>query len=147
MTMVMIDGEIDLSVGAVLALGLGAGDRACNRITSASGPRCSPGLMSGAALGFAERDAGRPVSGMHSFIVTLGGLIGIRGLVFVYTGENALMVRGFQPIPRSPRSISARCRLTAMIFLGLAALLPVGAVEYPPRARGLCGGRQYRGRA
>ncbi len=58
-------------------------------------------------------------SGMHSFIVTLGGLIGIRGLVFVYTGENALMVEDFS-YTEIPEVYLGPLSLTAMIFLALA---------------------------
>lgn len=117
MTMVMINGEIDLSVGATLALAsaLAIG------LQPAIGawPAISVGLLSGVALGVLN-GAVVAFSGMHSFIVTLGALIGIRGLVFVYTGEDALMVEDFAyteiaEIYLGPLS------LTAMIFLGLAA--------------------------
>ena len=98
MTMVMIDGEIDLSVGAVLALAsmlaIGLQD------SIGVWPAVFLGVLSGAALGFINGSL-VALSGMHSFIVTLGALIGVRGLVFVYSGEESL---------------------TALIFLALALL-------------------------
>ena len=118
MTMVMIDGEIDLSVGAVLALAsalaIGLQDH------MGVWPAVFLGLMSGAALGFLNGSL-VALSGMHSFIVTLGGLIGIRGLVFVYTGENALMVPDFS-YTEIPEIYLGPVSLTAIIFFGLALL-------------------------
>lgn len=86
MTLVMINGEIDLSVGAILAL-------ACALAIGLQPdigvwPAVFVALLSGALLGLLNGTL-VVLSGMHSFIVTLGGLIGIRGLVFIYTGENA----------------------------------------------------------
>jgi len=118
MTMVIINGEIDLSVGATLALAsaLAIG------LQPAIGtwPAVFAGFLSGVALG-ALNGTIVAFSGMHSFIVTLGGLIGIRGLVFVYTGENALMVEDFA-YTEIPEIYLGPLSLTAMIFLGLAAL-------------------------
>ncbi len=117
MTMVIINGEIDLSVGATLALAsaLAIG------LQPAIGtwPAVFAGFLSGVALG-ALNGTIVAFSGMHSFIVTLGGLIGIRGLVFVYTGENALMVEDFA-YTEIPEIYLGPLSLTAMIFLGLAA--------------------------
>ena len=116
MTMVMIDGEIDLSVGAILALAsalaIGLQDH------MGVWPAVFLGLLSGAALGFLHGTL-VALSGMHSFIVTLGGLIGIRGLVFVYTGENALMVPDFS-YTEIPEIYLGPLSLTAMIFVALA---------------------------
>lgn len=116
MTMVMIDGEIDLSVGAILALAsalaIGLQDH------MGVWPAVAFGLLSGAALGFLNGTL-IALSGMHSFIVTLGGLIGIRGLVFVYTGENALMVQDFS-YTEIPEIYLGPVSLTAIIFLALA---------------------------
>jgi ribose/xylose/arabinose/galactoside ABC-type transport system permease subunit len=118
MTIVMINGEIDLSVGATLALScaLAIGLQESIGIW----PAIIVALFAGALMGFIN---GMLVvlSGMHSFIVTLGALIGIRGIVFVYTGENALMAPDFSyteyaEIYLGPLSI------TALIFLGFAAL-------------------------
>lgn len=116
MTMVMIDGEIDLSVGAILALAsalaIGLQDH------MGVWPAISLGLLSGAALGFVNGTL-VALSGMHSFVVTLGGLIGIRGLVFVYTGENALLVQDFS-YTEIPEIYIGTISLTAIIFFAMA---------------------------
>jgi ribose transport system permease protein len=77
-------------------------------------------LLAGTFFGFIN-GAIVAMSGMHSFVVTLGALIGIRGVVFVFTGEQALMVEDFSyteyvEIYLGPLS------LTAMIFIGFALL-------------------------
>lgn len=116
MTLVMINGEIDLSVGAVLAL---AGALAIGLQDSIGvWPAIFCGLLAGAGLGFLN-GALVALSGIHSFIVTLGALIGIRGLVFIYTGENALMVSDFS-YTEYPEIYLGQLSLTAMIFFGLA---------------------------
>lgn len=116
MTMVMIDGEIDLSVGAILALAsalaIGLQDH------MGVWPAIFLGLLSGAALGFVNGTL-VALSGMHSFVVTLGGLIGIRGLVFVYTGENALLVQDFS-YTEIPEIYIGTISLTAIIFFAMA---------------------------
>jgi ribose transport system permease protein len=118
MTMVMIDGEIDLSVGAILALAsaLAIGLQDYMGVW----PAVFLGLMSGAALGFVN-GAITAYSGMHSFIVTLGALIGVRGLVFIYTGEDALMVQDFS-YTEYPEIYLGPISLTALIFFALALL-------------------------
>ncbi|MFO7919338.1 ABC transporter permease [Rhodobacteraceae bacterium W635] len=118
MTMVMINGEIDLSVGAILALASALAIGLQDHI--GIWPAVFVGFLSGAALGFLNGTL-VALSGMHSFIVTLGGLIGIRGLVFIYTGENALMVSDFS-YTDYPEIYLGPISLTAMIFLGLAVL-------------------------
>jgi ribose transport system permease protein len=118
MTLVMINGEIDLSVGAVLAL---ASALAIGLHPSIGvWPAILVALLAGTFFGFIN-GAIVAMSGMHSFVVTLGALIGIRGVVFVYTGEQALMVEDFSyteyvEIYLGPLS------LTAMIFIGFALL-------------------------
>lgn len=118
MTMVMIDGEIDLSVGATLALAASLAIGLQDQI--GIWPAVFAGFASGVALG-ALNGTLVAFSGMHSFIVTLGGLIGIRGLVFVYSGENALMAPDFS-YTEYPEIYLGPVSLTALIFLGLALL-------------------------
>lgn len=119
MTLVILNGEIDLSVGAVLALSCALAIGLQNDGWPAAAA-IAAALAAGTALGFLN--GGIVVaSGMHSFIVTLGALIGVRGLVFLYTDGNALLVENFAytdllEIHLGPVS------LTAMIFLGLLAL-------------------------
>ncbi|KPP88322.1 MAG: ribose transport system permease protein [Rhodobacteraceae bacterium HLUCCA08] len=118
MTLVMINGEIDLSVGAVLALASALAIGLQDHI--GVWPAVMVGFLSGAALGFLNGTL-VALSGMHSFIVTLGGLIGIRGLVFIYTGEDALMVTDFS-YTEYPEIYLGPVSLTAMIFFALALL-------------------------
>ncbi len=116
MTMVMIDGEIDLSVGSTLALAAALAIGLQDQI--GVWPAVLVALLSGAALGFVNGSL-VALSGMHSFIVTLGALIGIRGLVFIYSGENALMVSDFT-YTEIPEIYLGPVSLIAMIFFGLA---------------------------
>jgi ribose transport system permease protein len=112
----MIDGEIDLSVGAILALASALAIGLQDHI--GIWPAVFVGFLSGAALGFLNGTL-VALSGMHSFIVTLGGLIGIRGLVFIYTGEDALKVSDFS-YTDYPEIYLGPISLTAMIFIALA---------------------------
>lgn len=87
LTLVMINGNIDLSVGSILGLGasLAVGLQADGGILVG----VIGALAAGAALGWFNGVIVEK-TGVSSFIVTLGAMIGIRGLVFVYTGENSL---------------------------------------------------------
>lgn len=118
MTLVILNGEIDLSVGAVLALAsaLAIGLQNAGWPTAAA---IAAGLAAGTALGFLNGVL-VVASGMHSFVVTLGALIGIRGLVFVYTGGNALLVEDFTYADLLEHYVGP-VSLTAIIFLGLLA--------------------------
>jgi ribose transport system permease protein len=86
LTPVMVSGNIDLTVGAVLGLA------ACLvislqpyglplAIAGALGAGVLLGVLNGLII---ER------TGVNSFIVTLGGMIGIRGLAFLYAGDTSL---------------------------------------------------------
>jgi ribose transport system permease protein len=100
MTLVMINGNIDLSVGAILAMAAvlmvdipswpvmqGLGDWSlvvALLITIAAG--CALGGLNGFLVW---------KTGVNAFIVTLGAMIGIRGLVFVYTEEQSFYAMNF----------------------------------------------------
>lgn len=92
MTVVMINGNIDLSVGAIFALCAvvmldslswpifaGLGDWT---IPLAWGLALAAGMALGAVNGLIVWK-----TGVDSFIVTLGSMLGFRGLVFMYNGE------------------------------------------------------------
>lgn len=107
LTPVMISGNIDLTVGAVLGLA------ACLvigllpfglpvAVVAALAAGVALGVLNGVVI---ER------TGVNSFIVTLGGMIGIRGLAFLYAGDTSL-----SPVDD---------RLTQMASLALG---PVGAI-------------------
>lgn len=86
MTYVMINGNIDLSVGATVALAasLAVGLQPALGILGAV---CA-GLLSGVAVG-ALNGIIAWKTGVDAFIVTLGAMIGVRGLVFIYTEEQS----------------------------------------------------------
>lgn len=86
MTFIMINGNIDLTVGSTLGLAacLSVGLQPYG-LWLAILAALAAGLVLGTFNGLAVVK-----TGVHSFIVTLGGLIGIRGLVFVYTQQNSL---------------------------------------------------------
>ncbi len=100
MTLVMINGNIDLSVGAVVALSASlAVDIMGWPVFEAWGnwqilPAVLAGLASGVLLGALN---GLIVwkTGVDAFIVTLGAMLGVRGLVFVYTGEQSFFAMNF----------------------------------------------------
>lgn len=94
MTLVMINGNIDLSVGAVVALSASLTvDIMGWPIFAHWGdlqmlPAVLAGLASGVILGALN---GFIVwkTGVDAFIVTLGAMLGVRGLVFVYTNQQS----------------------------------------------------------
>lgn len=91
MTYVMINGNIDLSVGATLglaaSLSVGLQDYGLAVAVLAA-------LATGVALGALN---GLLVwkTGVNAFIVTLGAMIGVRGLIFVYTEEQSFYASNF----------------------------------------------------
>lgn len=92
MTIIMINGNIDLSVGAIFALsGIILLDSMTWPIFAGLGDWVIPvswllALLMGITLGFIN---GLIVwkTGVDAFIVTLGSMLGYRGLVFMYNGE------------------------------------------------------------
>lgn len=100
MTLVMINGNIDLSVGAVVALAASLTVDIMNAPMFESWgnwqmlPAVLAGLLSGVALGALN---GFLVwkTGVDAFIVTLGAMLGVRGLVFVYTQEQSFFALNF----------------------------------------------------
>jgi ribose transport system permease protein len=93
MTIIMINGNIDLSVGAVFALSaVVLLDSMTWPIFAGLGDWVIPvawllalvtGVVLGALNGFIVWK-----TGIDAFIVTLGSMLGYRGLVFMYNGEN-----------------------------------------------------------
>ncbi len=91
MTYVMINGNIDLSVGAILALSAAlAVDLQSYGLPVALFAAISAGILLGALNGLIVWK-----TGVNSFIVTLGAMIGIRGLVFIYTKEQSFYASDF----------------------------------------------------
>lgn len=100
MTLVMINGNIDLSVGATLALAASLTVDMMNAPLFADWgnwqllPAVLAGLGTGIAIGALN---GFIVwkTGVDAFIVTLGAMLGIRGLVFLYTEEQSFYAMNF----------------------------------------------------
>lgn len=92
MTFVMINGNIDLSVGATVALAasLAVGMQEQVGILPAVGVALAAGAALGAFNGVIVWK-----TGVDAFIVTLGAMIGVRGLVFVYTKEQSFYAADF----------------------------------------------------
>ncbi|MFT5742321.1 MAG: ribose transport system permease protein [Paracoccaceae bacterium] len=92
MTIIMINGNIDLSVGATFALsGIVLLDSMTWPIFAGLGDWVIPvswalALMTGVVLG-AINGVIVWKTGVDAFIVTLGSMLGFRGLVFMYNGE------------------------------------------------------------
>jgi len=93
MTIIMVNGNIDLSVGAIFALSaVILLDSLSWAIFAGLGDWVIPvswmlALLTGVVLGAIN---GLIVwkTGVDAFIVTLGSMLGFRGLVFMYNGEN-----------------------------------------------------------
>lgn len=121
MTVVMINGNIDLSVGAVVALAasLAVGLQADLGII----PAVLVGLGAGMALGFLN---GMIVwkTGVDAFIVTLGAMMGVRGLVFLYTGEQSFFSMNFAYADFGMSSVAGVPTL-AWVFLALTLVMHV----------------------
>ncbi len=122
MTFVMIDGNIDLSVGSVLALAasLSVGLQDAIGVVPAIGV----GLAAGMAIG-ALNGAIVWKTGVDAFIVTLGAMIGVRGLVFVYTQQQSFYSMNFAYSDFGSSSIGSLPTLAAifLVFTLLAHLV------------------------
>ncbi|MCH4563899.1 ABC transporter permease [Halomonas sp. EGI 63088] len=91
MTYVMINGNIDLSVGATLGLAasLAVGLQPLG-LTVAVLAALAAGIVIGAINGLIVWK-----TGVNAFIVTLGAMIGVRGLIFLYTQEQSFYATNF----------------------------------------------------
>lgn len=119
MTVVMINGNIDLSVGAVVALAASLSVGMQDQLGIL--PAVAVGLGSGMALGFLN---GVIVwkTGVDAFIVTLGAMIGVRGLVFLYTQEQSFFSMNFAYADFGMSSMAGVPTL-ALVFLVFTAIM------------------------
>ncbi|WP_108662078.1 ABC transporter permease [Acuticoccus kandeliae] len=119
MTVVMINGNIDLSVGAVVALAASLAVGLQPEIGTL--PAVFVGLAAGIGLGFVN---GMIVwkTGVDAFIVTLGAMIGVRGLVFLYTQEQSFFAMDFAYSDFGMSSFAGLPTL-AWVFLGFTLLM------------------------
>lgn len=87
MTFLMINGYFDLSVGTVMGL---AAALAIGFQPLGIGVAVVIAILAGAAIG-AINGFFVAKAKINAFIVTLGSFIGVRGLLFLYTGEDSLV--------------------------------------------------------
>ncbi|WP_306119406.1 MULTISPECIES: ABC transporter permease [unclassified Roseitalea] len=100
MTLVMINGNIDLSVGATLALAasLTVDIMGWPVFADWGNWQLLPAVLAGLAAGVAIGALNGIIvwkTGVDAFIVTLGAMLGVRGLVFVYTEEQSFYAMNF----------------------------------------------------
>ncbi|WP_076069613.1 ABC transporter permease [Sphingomonas montana] len=131
MTVVLITGAFDLSVGSVAALaaailvGLADGIGFVPAAGAALATAAAVGLLNGAIVNFL---------GINAFIVTLGTLTAVRGLVLVLTDGRSLMVENGDTLARMLAFESSRIPLFGALLV-VAALLAVRACLAFIRAR------------
>lgn len=118
MTFVMINGNIDLSVGAVVALSasFAVGLQDYGLITAIIAALAS-GVLLGALNGVIVWK-----TGVNAFIVTLGAMIGVRGLVFLYTQEQSFYSMNFAFSDFGASSVGPIPTL-ALIFIVAAVIM------------------------
>lgn len=118
MTFVMINGNIDLSVGAILGLAasLAVGLQEVS-MTLAILAALSSGILLGALNGFVVWK-----TGVNAFIVTLGAMLGVRGLIFLYTGEQSFFAMNFAFADFGTSTIGP-FPVLAIIFLACALIM------------------------
>lgn len=118
LTFVMINGNIDLSVGAVVALSAClAVDLQSHGIGFAVVVALSSGMLLGILNGVIVWK-----TGVDAFIVTLGAMIGVRGLVFIYTQEQSFFANDFSYSDFGSSAVMGIPTL-ALIFVVLAILM------------------------
>lgn len=118
MTFVMINGNIDLSVGAILGLAasLAVGLQEVS-MTLAILAALGSGILLGALNGFVVWK-----TGVNAFIVTLGAMLGVRGLIFLYTGEQSFFAMNFAFADFGTSTIGP-FPVLAIIFLACALIM------------------------
>lgn len=129
MTFVMINGNIDLSVGATLALAASLTVNIMNapmfadwgnwQLVPAIAAGLGCGILIGAVNGFIVWK-----TGVDAFIVTLGAMLGVRGLVFVYTQEQSFYAGNFAYSDFAFSAVGPVPTL-ALVFIVFAVLMHV----------------------
>lgn len=124
MTVILITGNFDLSVASVAALSgavlIGTADHIgyWPAVMAALTVAVVCGLFNGLIV---------EVIGINAFIVTLGTLTAIRGIVLIYTGGRSLSVRDPEVI-NAMRGFEAGRQDVAMLFIALAVVLIAAAL-------------------
>jgi D-xylose transport system permease protein len=126
MTVVLISGNFDLSVASVAALA------AAIMIGSADSigffPACSLGMFAAIAVGLLNGSIVQYV-GINAFIVTLGTLTAIRGLVLLYTDGRSLSVSDPNVINAMKTFETGRVEVSILFLIIGVALLAFAAFQ------------------
>ncbi|MEQ9811755.1 MAG: ABC transporter permease [Azospirillaceae bacterium] len=127
MTVIMVNGNIDLSVGAIFALAaIVMLDSMSWPFMQALGDWSIPlawifALLTGCALGLIN---GVIVwkTGVDAFIVTLGAMLGYRGLVFMYNGEQPTYHLNWTMVDIAEAEILG-LQTPALVFIAVAVIV------------------------
>lgn len=119
MTVMLITGAFDLSVGSVAALSAAVLIGLASTIGAV--PAAIAALCTGAAIGLLNGAIVQFI-GINAFIVTLGTLTAVRGLVLILTGGRSLMVENPQVLAQLLVFESAR---VPVFWVGIAIALVV----------------------
>jgi ribose transport system permease protein len=121
LTPVLINGNVDLSVGAMVALS------ACLAVGMQESVGFVPALLvavlSCTALGLLNGTIAE-VTGVNSFIVTLAAMSGIRGLAFLYAGDTSLSAPTMDLMELGMLSVGP-LSVTAIVFVALVLVFHV----------------------
>ena len=136
MTVVLISGNFDLSVASVAALA------AAIMIGSADSlgffPACALGMAAAVAVGLLNGSIVQFV-GINAFIVTLGTLTAIRGLVLLYTDGRSLSVSNPDVIDAMKAFETGRVDVGVLFMITGGALLALAAFQFLRRPKGSSG--------
>jgi D-xylose transport system permease protein len=127
MTVVLISGNFDLSVASVAALAaaimIGTAD------SMGFFPACALGMFAAIAVGLLNGSIVQYV-GINAFIVTLGTLTAIRGLVLLYTDGRSLSVSDPDVINAMKTFETGRVEVSILFLVIGAALLAYAAFQF-----------------
>jgi D-xylose transport system permease protein len=132
MTVVLISGNFDLSVASVAALAaalmIGSAD------TLGYLPACALGMLAAIAVGLLNGSIVQFV-GINAFIVTLGTLTAIRGLVLLYTDGRSLSVSNPDVIEAMKTFETGRVDVSLLFLAVGIALLALVAFNFVRREK------------
>jgi D-xylose transport system permease protein len=132
MTVVLISGNFDLSVASVAALAaalmIGSAD------TISYLPACALGMLAAIAVGLLNGSIVQFV-GINAFIVTLGTLTAIRGLVLLYTDGRSLSVSNPDVIEAMKTFETGRVDVSLLFLAVGIALLALVAFNFVRREK------------
>lgn len=136
MTVVLISGNFDLSVASVAALA------AAIMIGTADSvgffPACALGMSAAVAVGLLNGSIVQFI-GINAFIVTLGTLTAIRGLVLLYTDGRSLSVSDPNVINAMKAFETGRVEVGVQFMVIASAILALAAFQFLRKPKGSSG--------